>query len=361
MPRFHADTDDSAGPPPEVLAEIDAAWERAQELFNDERSSCTSRSTAASAGLGRAAHRDGTIAETLSASEAVDVACGSTTRAAVAAPARRVVASYSGGHGHHTQGPHLRRRRPCPQGRDRRDRPPPSRSRGRGAHHQTDTPPGADARGRHQDGRRDVRLHPHAAHAGGRDERAQARRVEGRSEGGREGRPEVVDGEDQGGGEAEGGRRRRRPRSPLRRRPRRRRPRRRRRCPLRPTPAPKAEAKPAPTAAAKARGRGADEGVPRGQARRGGEAGGLRADHDGEADAGGSAKPAAAKPTPAAKPKPGAAKPAVRGQEEAVREDHGRRGRDGEAGRLDAPPPATSQPPSASPGPAADRPARGAR
>ena len=31
MPRFHADTDSVAGPPPEVLAEIDAAWERAQE------------------------------------------------------------------------------------------------------------------------------------------------------------------------------------------------------------------------------------------------------------------------------------------------------------------------------------------
>ena len=36
MSRFHADTDSLAGPPPEVLAEIDAAWERAQELFNDE-------------------------------------------------------------------------------------------------------------------------------------------------------------------------------------------------------------------------------------------------------------------------------------------------------------------------------------
>ena len=35
MPRFHADTDSLAGPPPEVMAEIDAAWERAQELFND--------------------------------------------------------------------------------------------------------------------------------------------------------------------------------------------------------------------------------------------------------------------------------------------------------------------------------------
>jgi hypothetical protein len=32
MSRFHAD-DLPAGPPPEVLAEVDAAWERARELF----------------------------------------------------------------------------------------------------------------------------------------------------------------------------------------------------------------------------------------------------------------------------------------------------------------------------------------
>jgi hypothetical protein len=33
MSRFHVNTELAAGPPPEVLAEIDAAWERARELF----------------------------------------------------------------------------------------------------------------------------------------------------------------------------------------------------------------------------------------------------------------------------------------------------------------------------------------
>jgi hypothetical protein len=82
MLRFHADTDSPAGPPPEVLAEIDAAWERAQELFNDEalelHFEVDRRFGRAWAELRTA---DGTIAETLSACEAVDIACGTTTAA----------------------------------------------------------------------------------------------------------------------------------------------------------------------------------------------------------------------------------------------------------------------------------------
>ena len=82
MLRFHTDTDSPAGPPPEVLAEIDAAWERAQELFNDEalelHFEVDRRFGRAWAELRTA---DGTIAETLSASEAVDIACGTTTSA----------------------------------------------------------------------------------------------------------------------------------------------------------------------------------------------------------------------------------------------------------------------------------------
>ena len=82
MLRFHADTDSPAGPPPEVLAEIDAAWERAQELFNDEalelHFEVDRRFGRAWAELRTA---DGTIAETLSAIEAIDIACGSTTDA----------------------------------------------------------------------------------------------------------------------------------------------------------------------------------------------------------------------------------------------------------------------------------------
>jgi hypothetical protein len=36
MSRFHTPIDAPAGPPPEVLAQIDAAWERAQELFTTD-------------------------------------------------------------------------------------------------------------------------------------------------------------------------------------------------------------------------------------------------------------------------------------------------------------------------------------
>ena len=77
MSRFHADTDSLAGPPPEVLAEIDAAWERAQELFNDEELELHFE---VDRRFGRAwaelRYADGEIAETYSASEAVDIACG---------------------------------------------------------------------------------------------------------------------------------------------------------------------------------------------------------------------------------------------------------------------------------------------
>jgi hypothetical protein len=76
MTRFHADTDSLAGPPPEVLAEIDAAWERAQELFSDGLElhfEVDRRFGRAWAELRTA---DGEVAETLSASEAVAICCG---------------------------------------------------------------------------------------------------------------------------------------------------------------------------------------------------------------------------------------------------------------------------------------------
>ena len=76
MSRFHADTDSLVGPPPEVLAEIDAAWERAQELFSDTLElhfEVDRRFGRAWAELRTA---DGTVAETLSASEAVAICCG---------------------------------------------------------------------------------------------------------------------------------------------------------------------------------------------------------------------------------------------------------------------------------------------
>jgi hypothetical protein len=75
MSRFHADTE-LAGPPPEVMAEIDAAWERAQELFSDELElhfEVDRRFGRAWAELRTA---DGSVAETMSASEAVELCCG---------------------------------------------------------------------------------------------------------------------------------------------------------------------------------------------------------------------------------------------------------------------------------------------
>jgi hypothetical protein len=78
MSRFHADTDSLAGPPPEVLAEIDAAWERAQELFSDELELHFEVDRRVGRAWAELRTADGEVAETLSASEAVAICCGST-------------------------------------------------------------------------------------------------------------------------------------------------------------------------------------------------------------------------------------------------------------------------------------------
>jgi len=88
MPRFHpASADAIGGPPPEVLAQLDAAWERAQDLFSSELE--LHFEVDRSWGLVWAELRsaDGQVWETLTASEAVRIACGelATTPAAVAA------------------------------------------------------------------------------------------------------------------------------------------------------------------------------------------------------------------------------------------------------------------------------------
>jgi hypothetical protein len=76
MPRSHTHIDRSPGLPPEVLAEIDAAWGRAQRplpegLVLDFESE---------PGLGRAwgvlRSDDGTVLDRISASEALAIACG---------------------------------------------------------------------------------------------------------------------------------------------------------------------------------------------------------------------------------------------------------------------------------------------
>ena len=78
MPRFPATTspDLPAGPPPEVLQQLDVAWERARELFDSD----LVLHFEVDAGLGRVwaelRQADGTVAERLSASEALALACG---------------------------------------------------------------------------------------------------------------------------------------------------------------------------------------------------------------------------------------------------------------------------------------------
>ena len=77
MPRFRPTTLDlPAGPPPEVLQQIDVAWERARELFD----SALELHFEVDAEIGRVwaelRAADGSLVERLSASEALALACG---------------------------------------------------------------------------------------------------------------------------------------------------------------------------------------------------------------------------------------------------------------------------------------------
>ena len=76
MSRFHALIDAPAGPPPEVLAQIDAAWERAQELFTTDLELHFEVDRSWGRVWAELRNPDGSVAETLSASEAVAIACG---------------------------------------------------------------------------------------------------------------------------------------------------------------------------------------------------------------------------------------------------------------------------------------------
>ncbi|HKH19226.1 MAG TPA: hypothetical protein VKA57_17000 [Solirubrobacteraceae bacterium] len=77
MPRFRSTTRDlPAGPPPEVLLQIDVAWERARELFDSD----LELHFEVDATIGRVWAElrcsDGSLVERLSASEALALACG---------------------------------------------------------------------------------------------------------------------------------------------------------------------------------------------------------------------------------------------------------------------------------------------
>ena len=77
MLRFLVTTDDlAAGPPPEVLAQIDVAWERARELFASDRELHFEVDDLLGEVWAELRDADGTVTERFTASEALDFACG---------------------------------------------------------------------------------------------------------------------------------------------------------------------------------------------------------------------------------------------------------------------------------------------
>ena len=77
MPRFLATTHDlPAGPPPEVLQQIDVAWERARELFESDLELHFEIDALIGSVWAELRCADGSVVERLSASEALALACG---------------------------------------------------------------------------------------------------------------------------------------------------------------------------------------------------------------------------------------------------------------------------------------------
>ena len=72
----HSVLDLPEGPPPEVLGEIDAAWERAQALVEGELELHFEADALLRRAFGELRRGDGTLELRLSASEAVAMACG---------------------------------------------------------------------------------------------------------------------------------------------------------------------------------------------------------------------------------------------------------------------------------------------
>ena len=77
MPRFlQTSTDLPAGPPPEVLAQIDSAWDRAQEMFASDFELHFEVDAQAAHVWAELRLADGSVVERLTASEALALACG---------------------------------------------------------------------------------------------------------------------------------------------------------------------------------------------------------------------------------------------------------------------------------------------
>jgi hypothetical protein len=79
MHRFPATIEDlPAGPPPEVLDQIDVAWERSCELFDSDLELHFEIDARFGEVWAELRSADGALAERLTASEALDIACGDT-------------------------------------------------------------------------------------------------------------------------------------------------------------------------------------------------------------------------------------------------------------------------------------------
>jgi hypothetical protein len=76
MTRSRLSHDLPPGPPPEVLDEVAAAWERAQELLVDDLELAFESEPALGRAWAEVRLADGTVVERLSACEAVAIACG---------------------------------------------------------------------------------------------------------------------------------------------------------------------------------------------------------------------------------------------------------------------------------------------
>ena len=76
MHRFTHTHDPLLGPPAHVLAEVDAAWERAQELADGELELHFAQALMGGRVTGELRLPDGSLAERISATEALALACG---------------------------------------------------------------------------------------------------------------------------------------------------------------------------------------------------------------------------------------------------------------------------------------------
>jgi hypothetical protein len=74
--RSHPPLDLPAGPPPEVLDEVAAAWERAQDPLIEDLELAFAAEPALGRAWGELRLPDGTLVERLTATEVVAIACG---------------------------------------------------------------------------------------------------------------------------------------------------------------------------------------------------------------------------------------------------------------------------------------------